>query len=85
MTTRAARYEITGTATDKYTTDQICDALKAVGADRVGRRYAFGWSNQSRVATFRASSDRDAKELCEAARALLGPGELPALIPTTYS
>ena len=69
-----ARYEITGCATDIYSLGEIQDALRQAGAVKVSARKAFGWSNQPHVATFAASSDDQAKRLCDAARKVLGPG-----------
>ncbi|MEO5867227.1 MAG: hypothetical protein ABIS14_12715 [Sphingomonas sp.] len=80
------RYEITGTATDVFSLAAIQNALRTAGARRIGRRHAFGWSNQPPVATFAADSEAEAKRVCDAARALLPNPEsgLPALLPFEY-
>lgn len=78
------RYEITGTATDRFTIADIQEAIKSTGAQAVNRRHAFGMSNQPHVATFTAPDERTARDICDKARALLGPGDLPALLPYEY-
>lgn len=78
------RYEITGTATDKWTLLEIQDAIKMAGATDVSARRAFGWNNQPHVATFSAASDGDAMAICEKAREYIGPGTIPILIPYPY-
>ncbi len=78
------RYEVTGTATDVYTCAQVRRALVRSGAKTVRARRAFGWMNQPLVATFYADDASEAQRLCDAARADLGPGNLPALLPTAY-
>ena len=80
-----ARFEITGCATDVFACSDIQIALRKAGAKRVGKRHAFGWSNQPMVATFTAESEREARKIAECARDLLGrPGSLPALLPFEY-
>lgn len=79
-----ARYEITGCATDVFSLADIQTALRAVGAKRVNRRHAFGWSNQPHVATFAAAAETEARRLADAAREQLRPGSLPALLPYRY-
>ncbi len=80
-----ARYEITGCATDVFTLAEIQQALRDVGAERVNARYAFGWRNQPRVATFAADNLAMAKFIADNARNLLRPGSLPSLLPTEYA
>lgn len=62
------RFEITGTATDVWTCDEIRTALRVAGAQKVGARRAFGMSNQPRVATFTAADQAEADRLANAAR-----------------
>ncbi len=78
------RYEITGSATDHFTLKQIQTALIDAGAVRVKARNAFGWANQPKVATFAAATSDEASRITDAARALLGPGSLPVLLPYRY-
>lgn len=78
------RFEITGTATDTFTLEQIQAAITAEGAERVNARNAFGWSNQPKVATFAAACEAEAKRICDKARERLGPGCWPSLHPYAY-
>lgn len=66
-----ARFEITGTATDVFTLDQIQQALRQAGARKVRSRNAFGWRNQPHVATFEAAHSMQAEAFANDARALL--------------
>ena len=77
------RYEITGTANERYGVNLIQNVLREVGAKRVNLRRAFGWSNQPRVVTFAAADQAEADRICEAAHAHLG-GRIPSLLPYPY-
>lgn len=79
------RFEITGRANDVFNLSDIQDALRKSGAINVRSRYAFGWSNQPHVATFSANDLRQARTICDNARALLvSDGDFPSLIPYAY-
>lgn len=80
-----SRYEITGSATDRWPAQTVAGALRRAGALRVSQRNAFGHRNQPKVATFAADSLEQAKALADAARKLLDPDtDLPALLPHRY-
>lgn len=79
------RFEITGRANDVFPLADIQNALRKSGAINVRSRCAFGWSNQPHVATFSANDLRQARTICDDARALLAPdGGVPSLIPYAY-
>lgn len=79
------RYEITGTATDVFTLEQIQGALSKVLARKINRRRAFGWSNQPHVATFEAANQQEADTVARQARKELpDPNSFPALLAWEY-
>ena len=61
------RFEVTGGNGRGAKVSEIQDALRAAGAMRVGSAYAYGWSNQPRVATFSAESEIAARAICRRA------------------
>lgn len=80
------RYEITGTATDIWTVEEVQTALRAVKAMAVSKRRAFGMANQPYVATFLAIDYEEARKVCSEARKLLprNDASLPGLFPSSY-
>lgn len=79
------RYEITGTANDVYNVCCIRNAMEKAGAIRINMRRAFGMRNQPKVVTFFAESEKDARLVCDKARAYLDDKTLPALLPFEYT
>jgi hypothetical protein len=82
------RFEITGTATDIWSTETIQDALRPTKAMAVSKRRANGMSNQPYVATFAAQDQVAADIIVAEARTRIPNiqafGSLPVLIARPY-